>query len=92
MKSSLAIRSRLTYRRRDNQWILIHTEVPEVAASLGQILAKQALDDARRAGVQVIVKCPFVTTWLRRHHEYDDIIVARAESGQVDRQTPDEPR
>jgi hypothetical protein len=60
---------------------------------LGQILARHALDDARRSGVHVIVKCPFVTAWLRRHNEYDDIIVARvAESGQVDRQTPDEPR
>jgi hypothetical protein len=39
------------------------------------------------------VKCPFVTAWLRRHHEYDDLIVARvAEDGAVDRQPPREPR
>jgi predicted GNAT family acetyltransferase len=85
----------LAYRRRDDQWILVHTEVPEGlrGQGLGQILARHALDDARRSGVHVIVKCPFVTAWLRRHNEYDDIIVARvAESGQVDRQTPDEPR
>ena len=85
----------LTYRRGSDNWLLAHTEVPEGlrGQGLGDLLAKQALDDARRAGVKVIVKCPFITAWLRRHHEYDDIIVARvAESGQVDRQPPDEPK
>lgn len=85
----------LTYRRGSDNWLLAHTEVPEGlrGQGLGDILAKHALDDARRAGVGVIVKCPFITAWLRRNHEYDDIIVARvAESGQVDRQPPDEPK
>ena len=85
----------LTYRRGSDNWLLAHTEVPEGlrGQGLGDILAKHALDDARRAGIKVIVKCPFITAWLRRHHEYDDIIVARvAESGQVDRQSPREPK
>jgi predicted GNAT family acetyltransferase len=57
------------------------------------VLAKHALDDARNTGTHVVVKCPFVTAWLRRHHEYDDLIVARvAEDGAVDRQPPREPR
>ena len=85
----------LTYRKRNDQWLLAHTEVPEGlrGQGLGDILAKHALDDARRAGAKVIVKCPFITAWLRRHHEYDDIIIARvAESGRVDHQPPPEPR
>ena len=85
----------LTYRRGSDNWLLAHTEVPEGlrGQGLGDILAKHALDDARRAGIKVIVKCPFITAWLRRHHEYDDIIVARvADSGQVDRQSPREPK
>jgi hypothetical protein len=85
----------LTYRRGSDNWLLAHTEVPEGlrGKGLGDILAKRALDDARRAGIKVIVKCPFITAWLRRHHEYDDIIVARvADSGQVDRQSPREPK
>ena len=85
----------LTYRRRNDHVILIHTEVPEVfrGRGYGGILARHALDEARKNGKQVIVKCPFVTAWLKRHAEYDDIVVARvAEDGAVDRQTPSEPR
>jgi uncharacterized protein len=81
----------LTYRRRDDHILLNHTEVPEVfrGRGYGGLLARHALDDARKADKQVIVKCPFVTAWLKRHHEYDDIIVARvAEDGAVDRQPP----
>ena len=79
----------LTYRRRDGHVLLAHTEVPEVfrGRGYGGVLARHALDEARHAKQQVTVKCPFVTSWLKRHHEYDDIVVARvAESGDVDRQ------
>jgi len=69
----------LQYRRRDGQVILAHTEVPESLRNRGlaSLLAKHALDDARRSGTRVIVTCPFVTAWLRRHHEYDDLIDAK---------------
>lgn len=85
----------LDYRRRDDHVILVHTEVPVTLRNrgLGTILAKHGLDEARRTGLEVIVKCPFITTWLRRHHQYDDIIVARVhEDGSIDRQKPDGPR
>lgn len=74
----------LTYRRRDDHVVLNHTEVPESlrGQGLGQVLAKHALDEARRAEANVVVRCPFVTSWLRRHKEYDDIVIARVpESG-----------
>lgn len=85
----------LTYRRRNDHVLLVHTEVPEVfrGRGYGSDLAKHALDEARKAGKQVIVKCPFVTAWLKRHSEYNDIVVARvADDGAVDRQAPREPR
>jgi predicted GNAT family acetyltransferase len=85
----------LSYRRRDEHILLAHTEVPDAfrGRGYGGVLARHALDAARTARLQVIVKCPFVTAWLRRHHEYDDIIVARiAENGDVTRQPPAEPR
>ena len=85
----------LSYRRNSDHILLAHTEVPEVfrGRGFGSILAKHALDEARKAGLGVIVKCPFVTAWLRRHHQYDDIIVARvAEDGAVDRQTRRDPK
>lgn len=85
----------LTYRRRNDHVLLSHTEVPEVfrGRGYGALLAKHALDDARKTGKQVVVKCPFVTAWLKRHSEYNDIVVARvAEDGAVDRQPPTGPR
>ena len=85
----------LTYRKNDDHVLLSHTEVPASlrGRGLAGVLAKHGLDEARRAGKKVIVRCPFVTAWLLRHPEYNDIIVARvADSGAVDRQPPGEPR
>ena len=85
----------LTYRHREDHVVLSHTEVPELfrGRGYGSILAKHALDEARRTGRQVIVKCPFVTAWLKDHPEYDDIVVARVpQDGRNDGQPPDAPR
>jgi predicted GNAT family acetyltransferase len=85
----------LTYRRKPDHMLLAHTEVPESlrGQGLGQALARHALEEARNTGSFVVVKCPFVTAWLRRHKEYDDLVIARvAENGDVTRQPPTEPR
>jgi len=85
----------LDYRHRDDHVVLSHTEVPVLfrGRGYGSMLARHALDEARRSGKQVVVKCPFVTAWVGRHHEYDDIIIARVtEDGGIDRQPPTEPR
>ena len=85
----------LSYRRRQDHILLAHTEVPDAfrGRGYGGVLARHALEEARKASLQVVVKCPFVTAWLKRHHEYDDIIVARvSENGDVTRQPPDGPR
>lgn len=84
----------LTYRRRNDSIVLVHTEVPAAfrGRGFGQLLARHALDEARKHGKQVTVKCPFVTSWLERHPEYNDIVVARVQStGEIERQ-PREPR
>ena len=85
----------LTYRRKPDHMLLAHTEVPESlrGRGLGQELARHAMDEARTTGTHVVVKCPFVTAWLRRHPEYDDLVIARvSENGEVSRQPPTEPR
>jgi predicted GNAT family acetyltransferase len=86
----------LDYRRRGDSIVLLHTEVPVALRErgLGRRLAKHALDQARRDGLGVIVKCPFITTWLKRHREYDDIVVARVhDTGEIERyQPPEGPR
>ena len=85
----------LTYRKKPDHVLLVHTEVPKPlrGQGLGQELARHAMDDARRTGTHVVVKCPFVTAWLRDHREYDDLVIARvSESADVNRQPPTEPR
>jgi len=67
----------LTYERRKNTIALVHTEVPEslTGRGLGGILARYALDTARARGDRVVVQCPFVQAWLRRHPEHADVVV-----------------
>jgi predicted GNAT family acetyltransferase len=70
----------LEYRRRPDRITLVHTEVDPAfeGRGIGSQLARRALDDARASGLRVRVACPFVTAWLMRHHEYDDIVERRA--------------
>ncbi|MEO8623631.1 MAG: GNAT family N-acetyltransferase [bacterium] len=65
----------LRYSRNGNVLDLIHTEVPGELAGrgLGSLLAKFALDYARANNLKVIASCPFVHTYMSRHHEYDDL-------------------
>lgn len=61
--------------------VLIHTEVDPrfEGQGLGSVLVRAALDDVRSSGRRVVPVCPFVSAYLKRHHEDDDI---------VDRATP----
>jgi len=67
----------LMYERRRNTIALVHTEVPQSlrGLGLGGTLARHALDTARAEGNRVVVQCPFVQAWLRRHPGYSDIVV-----------------
>lgn len=67
----------LSYERRESSIVLVHTEVPQSLRDhgLGGILARHALDAARAEENRVIVQCPFVQAWLRRHPEYSDIVI-----------------
>ncbi len=69
----------LDYRLRNGQVLLAHTEVPEAlrGRGLANILATHAMDVARASSTPVVIRCPFVTSWLRRHPEYNDLVVAR---------------
>jgi len=65
----------LAYRRSERAIALVHTEVPEAlrGRNLANLLARYALDGARRDGLRVVVRCPFVSTFIRRHPEYGDL-------------------
>jgi hypothetical protein len=69
----------LVYRLDDGRTVLEHTEVAESFAGrgIGSLLARTALAEIRGAGGRVVVECPFVRTWIRRHRDFDDIIDRR---------------
>jgi uncharacterized protein len=53
-----------------------HTEVPESAEGkgIGGALVRFALDDVRKRSLRVVPLCPFVTTWIKRHPDYHDLL------------------
>ena len=66
----------VTYVRSGDAVTIAHTEVRPgfEGRGLGARLAKFALDDARRRGLRVVPRCPFVAAYIRRHPEYADLI------------------
>jgi len=66
----------LTYRKHPDRIVLIHTEVPKEleGRGMGGKLARAALDYAREKKLKVVVKCPFVTEYIKRHPEYADLV------------------
>ena len=61
----------LQYERRPGSLVLVHTEVPPAlrGRQLGNLLAETAIDRAHTEGLQLVVVCPFVRAYLRKHPE-----------------------
>lgn len=59
----------LRYKRTPSALTLIHTEVPESLRGqhLGDLLAKAGIEAARAEGLNLVVVCPFVRAYLRKH-------------------------
>ena len=55
---------------------LTHTEVPPVLGGQGvaSALAKGALAGIRARGLKVKALCPFISAFLGRHPEYNDLL------------------
>jgi uncharacterized protein len=56
--------------------VFVHTEVDSSVEGLGigSRLVAGALDDVRRRGLKLVVECPFIAAWLRRHRDYADLL------------------
>ena len=65
-----------TYRLVGRRVVFIHTEVDDEHSGQGlaERLVRFALDDVRAAGKRIVARCPYIAAYLRRHHEYDDIV------------------
>lgn len=59
----------LTYRRRADRLVLVHTEVPEELGGhgIGGALTQAATAKAAAEGLTVVPLCPFARSWLERH-------------------------
>lgn len=64
------------YHVRGGRNYFVHTEVDpgHEGEGLGSALAQNALDDVRARGEQIVPLCPFITAWLNRHPDYQDLI------------------
>jgi uncharacterized protein len=66
----------ITYRLQGTTISLLHTEIEPAfqGAHLAGHLARFALDDARERGLAVLPFCPYVSSWIKRHPEYADLV------------------
>ena len=65
------------YGLRDDAILLMHTEVrPDLEGQgIGTRTAEMVVDHVRRSGRKALVGCPFLTSWLRRHPQEQDILL-----------------
>jgi len=68
----------VAYSRAPGTITFIHTVVPEALAGrgIGTKLEKHVLDKARADGEKVIPQCPFIAAYIRKHQEYQDLVLA----------------
>jgi hypothetical protein len=73
----------LAYKPLSGRIVLLHTEVfpDHQGRGVAGHLAAAAMAHARAGGLRVLVRCPFVESWLRRHPEEADIVDERPVPG-----------
>jgi hypothetical protein len=64
------------YSEQGERMVFTHTEVdPSLSGQgLGSVLAKAALEDARRCGKRVVPQCEFLARYIERHAEWQDLV------------------
>ena len=72
------LRAFITYRRFPDRLVLRHTQVPPTLEGKGLAakLARTALDFARANHLRVVPLCPYVSSFIRKHREYQDLVSA----------------
>lgn len=61
---------------RDGQRVFFHTEVDDAFGGRGiaTVLVGEALTATRAEGLRVVAVCPLVSAYVKKHHEFDDIV------------------
>ena len=72
------LRALLTYRRFPDHIVFLHAEVPQSLEGQGLAakLTRFALDFARANHLRVVPRCPYVSSFIRKHTEYQDLVSA----------------
>ena len=67
----------IQYQRAEGVIAYVHTEVPEDLRGRGiaDAMAQAALEYAREQELGVVPLCPFVAAYIRRHGEYQPLVV-----------------
>jgi predicted GNAT family acetyltransferase len=74
--SGAGLRAFITYRRFPDRIVFQHTEVPAPLEGKGLAakLARTALDFAHANHLRVVPVCPYVSSFIRKHREYQDLV------------------
>jgi predicted GNAT family acetyltransferase len=64
------------YRTQPGLIEFVHTQVEDASEGhgIGSIVIREALDDARRRGSEVLPFCPFVNSFIAGHRELVDLV------------------
>ncbi|HMA74361.1 MAG TPA: GNAT family N-acetyltransferase [Xanthobacteraceae bacterium] len=64
------------YRLEPGVITLVHTEVPPELSGrgVGSRLVRGALEQIRALGLKVVAKCPFVSAYIGKHAEFNDLL------------------
>lgn len=56
--------------------IFFHTEIDDAfgGRGLAAVVVGEALDATRADGLRIVPVCPFVAAFVRRHHDWDDLL------------------
>ena len=67
----------IEYRWLNNNLVIMHTLVPEgfEGKGIASSLARFALEYAKEKQLKIIVYCPYVNAYLKRHPEYQSLLV-----------------
>lgn len=64
------------FRERDGQRVFHHTEVDQAfgGRGLATALIAEALAATRAEGLRIVAVCEMVAAYVKKHHEYDDLV------------------
>ena len=66
----------ISYQERDDKLVYDHTIVPQELGGrgIGSALVKHALNYAREQNKKVIPQCSFVSSYISKHPDYQDLL------------------